>query len=182
MKKFPIIETKRLVLDEQVIGDTQAIFSMFSDSEVTEFYDLHFTKPSEAQELIESDAKRFLENKSLRWAIREKPSNHFIGSCGVNRFEESNDMAVIGYEFLKSAWGKGYASEAVKAVVEHVFSSQCPQFVNRIEAYVMLGNRASEVVLEKIGFQYEGTLRQHGKWKDSYHDLKVFSLLRSELA
>ena len=106
MKKFPIIETKRLVLDEQVLDDTQAIFAMFSDSDVTEFYDLDFTKLSEARELIENDAKRFNEHKSLRWAIREKPSNQFIGSCGVNRFEKSNDMAVIGYEVFKKCLGQ----------------------------------------------------------------------------
>ncbi|MDO6642174.1 MULTISPECIES: GNAT family N-acetyltransferase [unclassified Shewanella] len=180
MSNFPIIETKRLILNEQTVDDSKSIFAMFSDSDVTEFYDLHFSIESEAVELIENDTKRFQESKSVRWAIREKSTNNFIGSCGINRFEESNDIAVIGYEFIKDSWGKGYATEAVKSVVEYSFSKQCPKFVNRIEAYVMLGNRASEIVLERLGFKCDGTLRQHGKWKGSYHDLKVFSLLRSD--
>ncbi|TRX55006.1 GNAT family N-acetyltransferase [Thalassomonas sp. M1454] len=180
MSNFPIIETERLILNEQIIDDSKSIFAMFSDSDVTEFYDLHFTKEIEAVELIENDTKRFNERKSVRWAIREKSTNDFIGSCGINRFEDSNDIAVIGYEFIKSAWGKGYATETVKGVVDYSFSERCPKFINRIEAYVMLGNRASEIVLERLGFRCEGTLRQHGKWKGSYHDLKMFSLLRSD--
>ncbi|USD36177.1 GNAT family N-acetyltransferase [Ferrimonas sp. SCSIO 43195] len=180
MNNFPIVETERLILDEQSNDDAKAIFAMFSDSEVTEFYDLHFTSENEALELIENDNKSFREQKSVRWAIREKSTNEFVGSCGINRFEESNDVAVIGYELQKRSWGKGFAKEAVSKVVEYSFSNDCPRFINKIEAYVMLGNGASESVLEKLGFQCDGILRQHGKWKGSYHDLKVFSLLRSE--
>ncbi|NMP17722.1 GNAT family protein [Thalassotalea sp. Y01] len=180
MPKFPTLETPRLILNEQTIEDSESVFSMFSDEAVTEFYDLYFTSKDEAIALIEKDAERFIKSKTVRWAIREKDTSEFVGSCGINRFEESNDVAVIGYEFHKNSWGKGFATEAVSKVVDYCFSEQCPKYVNKIEAYVMLGNRASEVVLEKLGFQCDGILRQHGKWKGAYHDLKVFTLLRSD--
>ncbi|MEZ9370962.1 GNAT family N-acetyltransferase [Shewanella sp. 10N.286.51.B2] len=181
MNNFPIVETERLILNEQSVDDSESIFAMFSDSEVTEYYDLHFTTENEALELVKDDIESFNNQKSVRWAIREKSTSEFIGSCGINRFEESNDVAVIGYEFVKKSWGKGFAQEAVRKVIEFSFSSQCPKFVNKIEAYVMLGNGASESVLKKLGFQCDGVLRQHGKWKGSYHDLKVFSILRSDV-
>lgn len=177
---FPTLETERLVLKEQAIEDADAIYSMFSDEAVTEFYDLHFESKDQAHALINNDAERFKDDKCVRWVIYDKFTNAFIGSCGINRFEESNDVAVIGYELVKSAWGKGYATEAVKQVVEFAFSEQCPKFVNRVEAYVMLGNDASDVVLGKIGFKQDGVLRQLGKWKGAYHDLKLFSLLRCD--
>lgn len=180
MKDFPIIESERLLLNEQTNEDVQPIFEMFTDEAVTQFYDLHFSEKSEAIELIESDAKRFNELKTVRWAIREKQTGNFVGSCGINRFEHSMDVAVIGYEFLKAYWGQGFATEAITKVAEFSFSEQCPHYVNKIEAYVMLGNKTSEVVLEKLGFKCDGILRQHGKWKGAYHDLKVFSLLRSD--
>lgn len=180
MDTFPILETKRLILNEQKIGDTQAIFELFSDPYVTEFYDLSFSKESEAIDLINNDAKHFQEGKLIRWAIRDKVTKQFLGGCGINRFEQSNHLAVIGYELNRNSWGKGFATEAVRRVIEFAFSESCPQFVNRIEAYTMLGNRASEVVLEKLGFKCDGILRQHGYWKGGYHDLKVFSLLRTD--
>ena len=157
------------------------ILNMFSDPEVTEFYDLTLESESEAIELIKGDAERFANNKGVRWAIRDKSTNEFIGSCGINRFEESNHVAVIGYEFSKSAWGKGFATEAIAEIIQFTFSNDCPKHVNKIEAYVMLGNRGSEVVLEKHGFNCDGLLRSHGYWKNAYHDLKVYSLLRSEV-
>lgn len=181
MKRFPVLETPRLILNEQTLNDVQAIFELFSDPAVTEFYDLAFSQESEAIALIEDDAKHFQEHKLVRWAIRDKENLSFLGGCGINRFEESNHLAVIGYELSQDSWGKGIATEAVRKVVEFAFSKACPKFVNKIEAYTMIGNRASEVVLEKLGFKCDGVLREHGYWKGAYHDLKVYSLLRSEI-
>jgi len=182
MSKFPILETERLILNQQTLNDSRAILEMFSDPDVTEFYDLSFSTQNEAINLINNDLKQFIEGKGLRWAIREKSNNRFIGSCGINRFEQSNHVAVIGYEFSKNSWGKGFATEAIAILVEFIFSNNSPKHINKIEAYVMLGNHASEAVLKKHGFECDGTLRAHGYWKDSYHDLKVYSLLRSDVA
>lgn len=181
MNTFPTLQTTRLILDEQKLDDAKDIFTMFADPEVTKYYDLAFTDEAEATELIKDDAEHYLNGKSVRWAFRDKQSGAFIGSGGINRFEQSNHVAVIGYEFCKSAWGKGYATEAIAEMIEFIFSDACPKPVNKIEAYVMLGNDASDAVLKKHGFQCDGTLRQHGFWKGEYHDLKVFSLLRSDL-
>ncbi|WP_119969410.1 GNAT family N-acetyltransferase [Shewanella japonica] len=180
MSIFPIIETDRLVLNQQSIDDSKSILELFSDPEVTEFYDLSFATEKEAINLINADLAGFIEGKSVRWAIRDKETFKFIGGCGINHFEESNHVAVIGYEFKRNSWGKGYATESVRKVIEFTFSEKCPKHVNKIEAYVMIGNRASEVLLEKLGFKCDGILRQHGFWKGAYHDLKVFSLLRSD--
>jgi len=181
MKNFPTLKTSRLVLGEQTLEDVDSIFDLFTDHAVTEFYDLHFENKNQAVDLVNNDAKRFEEVKGIRWTIRNKFNNEYIGGCGINRFEESNDVAVIGYELSKNAWGKGYGTEAVKKMVEYIFSEHCPKFINKIEAYVMIGNTASEILLEKkLGFTCDGILRQHGKWRGGYHDLKVFSLLRSD--
>ena len=177
---FPLLESERLIFREQTLTDAENIFLMLSDPVVTEFYDLHVDSYQQAIDLITNDGERYQQGQCVRWVIHDKQTNKFIGSCGINRFETSNDVAVIGYELVSSVWGKGYATEAINKVVEFLFSEQCPQFVNRIEAYVMLGNMASDTVLNKTGFKYEGILRQLGKWKGNYHDLKLFSLLRSE--
>ncbi|WP_299495047.1 GNAT family protein [uncultured Shewanella sp.] len=107
-------------------------------------------------------------------------SLEYLGGCGVNHFEHDRYVAVIGYELCQGAWGKGIASEALKEVIDFLLSKTCLHRVNRIEAYVMQGNRASEAVLNKLGFFKEGVLRQHSYWKGNYHDLSLYALLRGD--
>ncbi|RTR31279.1 GNAT family N-acetyltransferase [Shewanella atlantica] len=185
MNRFPTLSSERLVLNETTADDAQAVFELFSDKRVTEYYDLDvFDSIGQALDLIEGDSRKALDNQMLRWAVREKSSEDYIGSyiggCGINRFEPDRHVAVIGYEFSRAFWGKGYATEAITSVIEFAFSSSCPSTVNRIEAYTMMGNLASESLLLKLGFKAEGILREHSFWKGRYHDLTLFSLLKKD--
>ncbi|WP_299790184.1 GNAT family protein [uncultured Shewanella sp.] len=185
MNDFPTLNTARLLLNETTTDDAQAVFELFSDKQVTEYYDLEvFDSIKQALDLIESDAKKTLDNRMLRWAVREKTSEgnigNYIGGCGINRFEPERHVAVIGYEFCRAYWGKGYATEAITSVIGFLFSNACPSKVNRIEAYTMMGNLASESLLLKLGFRVEGVLREHSYWKGRYHDLTLFSLLKKD--
>ena len=89
--------------------------------------------------------------------------------------------AVIGYDLLPSFWGKGYTSEAVIKIVDVAFLGELPCGVlNRIQGDTVPGNGASESLLLKVGFQEEGIRRQSGYWKNKFHDLKCFGLIKSE--
>ena len=100
MKQFPTLYTKRLILNEVLLDDSNAIFEMFSDPEVVEFYDFEvFKREQEAITLIENDSHKFEQSKMIRWAIREKSTGELIGGCGVNRFELHNHVAIISHEF-----------------------------------------------------------------------------------
>ena len=77
--------------------------------------------------------------------------------------------------------GNGYATEALKAIIKHGFSGLLPcDELNRIQGDTIPGNNASEAVLLKLGFKEEGLLRESGYWKDQFHDLKCFGLIRSD--
>ncbi len=89
--------------------------------------------------------------------------------------------AVIGYDLLPSYWGKGLATEAVNQIVKEAFLGKLPcGKLNRIQADTIPGNIGSESVLLKIGFKEEGLRRQCGYWKNQFHDLKCFGLIRCE--
>jgi ribosomal-protein-alanine N-acetyltransferase len=85
----------------------------------------------------------------------------------------------IGYWVGKRYWGKGYAQKAVPLFVRHLFLS-FPS-LTRIQAFTKSGNLTSQRVLEKSGFTEEGTLREYIKKKDTYHDAKIYGVLRSEV-
>ena len=68
-------------------------------------------------------------------------------------------------------------TEALRAVVDHghqVFR------LNRIEAWTLPGNAASDRVLEKAGFRYEDTLRQKARFKGRYHDFRMFGRIATD--
>jgi len=184
-KLFPILTSSRLILDETKPADAKDIFEVFSDKDVVKFYDFDvFNHQSEANELINDDLQKYQNDTHLRWAVRDKFSYEFLGSIGI-KFNDENQSATIGYEFKKSTWGKGIATDALEQVIHFLFhekllKNHTDKKINRIEAYTMQGNLASEKVLTKLGFLKEGLLRQHGYWKSQFHDLNIFSILKSD--
>ena len=182
MLKFPELVTPRLNLTMLVNEDASAIFELFSNDSVIEYYDLEaFNELSQAANLISFFESRFNEKTGIRWAIRLKESNQLIGTCGFNTWNPKMKNAVVGYDLLPKFWGKGYTTEAVHRIIKSAFLGDLPcGKLNRIQGDTVPGNNASESVLLKIGFKEEGIRRQSGYWKDQFHDLKCFGLIKSE--
>lgn len=180
--QFPILTTRRLVLEDLRPEDADALFLHFSDPEVVKYYDLDaFTDMGQADSLINLFSRRFAENLGIRWAIRLRENREFVGTCGFNSWNTRMRSAVIGYDISRNYWGRGYATEALKAIISHGFSGHLPcNALNRIQGDTIPGNNASEAVLLKLGFKEEGLLRESGFWKGRFHDLKCYGLIRSE--
>ncbi len=172
--EFPILETERLILREIVSSDANALFELFSQEEVTRYYDLYpYETVAEAEAIIDFFADSFDSERGIRWGIARKEDNQLIGTCGyvsLRRFRGE-----IGYELNPNYWRHGYMSEAVQAIVNYGFN---PLLLNRTEALVMTKNHASAGLLTKLGFQEEGTLRQYDYFKGAFHDMRIFSVLK----
>jgi ribosomal-protein-alanine N-acetyltransferase len=179
---FPVLETNRLRLDKLTSADSNSLFDLFSNNSVVEYYDLEaFTERSQAINLIAFFNDRFKDNSGIRWAIRLKKTNQLIGTCGFNTWSYKMKNTVIGYDLLPNFWGNGFTTEAVNRIVKSAFSGELPcGELNRIQGDTVLGNSASEALLLKVGFKEEGIRRQSGYWKNQFHDLKCFGLIKSE--
>ena len=81
------------------------------------------------------------------------------------------------YELARELWGKGIATEAVRAVLGYGLGTLG---LNRIGAYCWDGNVASQRVMEKAGMHHEGTPRQIRFAKGAYRDLRYYSMLAGE--
>jgi RimJ/RimL family protein N-acetyltransferase len=158
MKKAPErLATDRLVLRRPRAKDADAIFARYaSDPEVTRFLGWR-THRSVA------DTKAFLGFSDAEWGrwpcgpylLRARHDDTLLGSTGL-AFETSY-RAATGYVLAKDAWGKGYATEALQAVVGVARSVG----VRRLYAICHTEHPASRRVLEKNGFLCEGTLRRY---------------------
>ena len=101
-----------------------------------------------------------------------------VGSIGVFRCENIHfRTAEMGYYIGEPYWGKGIMTEAVKQVCDYVFQKSD---IIRIYAEPFAYNTASCRVLEKAGFQYEGTLRNNAVKNGKVIDMKMYSLLKEE--
>ena len=180
LSSFPQLETERLLLRETRLQDAEAIFAVFSDPGVTQFQDLDtFTSIEEAMSttgyayaVIERRAKRFERGDAIRWGIARKQDNVVIGSCGFTWNPQEN-AAEIGYELANTFWRQGIMTEAVRTILQFGFEKMGLRFVL---AQVMLDNIASKKLLEKLGFQSQGVLKQCGFFKGQFHDLEQFVL------
>ncbi len=131
----------------------------------------------------EQDGKDFIsamlsadENETFAFAITV--DNTVIGSIGVFRQENIHrQTAELGYYIAEEYWGKGIMTEAVRQICECVFSESD---IIRIYAEPFAYNMASCRVLEKEGFQYEGTLRSNAVKNGKVLDMKMYSLLKEE--
>ncbi len=180
MDGIPTIETERLTLRALTPADSPEIFALFGSADVTRHYDLAtFETMDQAESFVRTMADRFDSGLGIRWGITLRGDNKVRGTCGVV-WRPHNHSAVLGYDLHPDHWGQGYATEAVRGILDAAFDSLAPFVLNRVEAFTYPENRASSAVLRKLDFKEEGLLRQWGFWKDSYHDLVCHSLLRAD--
>ncbi|MEL7241931.1 MAG: GNAT family N-acetyltransferase [Cyanobacteria bacterium J06573_2] len=174
---FPYLETKRLLLRDTTIKDAEAVFTVFSDSKVTQFHDIDtLTRIDDAITIIKRRKQGFESGRGIRWGIALKEDNYLIGSCGFTWIQELN-AAEVGYELASQFWQQGIMSEALNAILKYGFESKGLEF---IIAEIMLNNLASRKLLQKLGFQSQKVLEKHGFWKGEYHDLERFILTEDE--
>lgn len=89
----------------------------------------------------------------------------------------ASGRAELGYWITPDEWGNGYATEAVTLLVEHAFDRRR---LHKLHAHVNGANDGSKRVLEKTGFELEGTFRRDVFVDGSYHDRYRFGLLADE--
>ena len=175
---FPILSTKRLKLRAIAPHDAAAFRTLMSIPDVTRYANWP-ENPTEdqANEWTRNLSDLFPSGRGCAWAIEERSSGAFIGAVHYNYFYRDWKLGGIGYEIHPDYWGRGLTTEALRAVVAygHGFFA-----LNRIEAWTLPGNAASDRVLEKAGFQFEGVFRQKGFFKGAFHDFRMFGRVASD--
>ncbi|KAM0992237.1 hypothetical protein ACFX13_010684 [Malus domestica] len=92
---------------------------------------------------------------------------------------DDRHKADMGYALAARCWGQGITTKAVKIALSQVFKDY-PDLV-RLQSFVAVENKASQRVLEKVGFQREGVLRKYLYLKGDIKDMVVYSFLSSDL-
>ncbi len=153
------IETARLILRRPRPSDAQAVFDRYAaDPAVTRYlsWPAHRSVADTLAFLSWSDEEwqRWPSGPYLVLARRGGPAR-LLGSTGLKY--KSPTRAETGYVFARDAWGQGFATEALEAMVELARRTG----VERLEAICHVDHQVSANVLEKCGFQQEEVRREH---------------------
>ena len=176
---LPRLETERLLLRKPVQKDAKDIYRYASDEQVARYvlWEPHKTV-ADTRNYIRYIRALYHRGLPASWAVTLRESGQVIGTIGFMWYSDANSAAEIGYSFSKAHWNMGYATEALRAVIDSVFRT-LP--VNRLEAQHDVRNPASGRVMEKCGMRKEGVLRQRIKNKGEFVDVALWSFLRTDL-
>ena len=146
-----IIETTRLVLRTFTVADASLIYQLNLDPAITLYTGDPIRDLQHAEQVLEQTIiPQYILYNHGRWAVHTKPELEFIGWCGLKARPERKEID-LGYRFMKTAWGKGYATEAAYACLNYGFEKLT---IQRIIGRAMPQNIASIRVLEKCGMQF----------------------------
>ena len=171
------LETERLRIREFKQSDLDAVYEYSGDSDVVRYMPFGPNTLEQAQGFLERVmANQYEENRvNYEMAVILKENNVLIGGCRINKVDKIK--AHIGYIFNKKHWGKGYATEVTRALVDFGFKELG---VHRIYATTDVDNIASKRVLEKAGMVLEGRLREDMIIHDRYRDSLILGILKPE--
>lgn len=163
-----MLQSPRLILREIQLADAEDLFEMDSDAAVHRFIENKpVTKIEEIHQVVEILQKQYKENGIARWAVEDKISGECLGWCGLKFFREPlnghANFYELGYRFKQKHWGKGYATESARAVLEYAFKN-LP--IDTIYAITHPENVNSKNVLFKLGFRYVETFNYDGDATD----------------
>jgi len=176
--RLPSLETADLVLRKPVMKDAADIFRYASDEEVARYvlWEPH-RSIGETRRFVRDLRRRIHAGYPSSWAVALRSTGTVIGTVGFVSWSPVNRYAELGYSFSRSFWNRGYATQALQAVIDAVFRS-LP--VNRLEAQHDVRNPASGRVMQKCGLRQEGILRGRVLNKGEYVDTVLYAILRSD--
>jgi RimJ/RimL family protein N-acetyltransferase len=177
------LETERLALRRFTVNDVDNLVELDSDPGVMHF--INGGRPTPRSEIERETLPAFLDYYQRFagygfWAAVEKSTGRFVGWFHFRPAKDADpDEVELGYRLVKSAWGKGYATEGSQALIDKGFAELG---VRRVVAYTMVVNIASRRVMEKAGLRLVRTF--HQPWPDYIEGEEKgdveYALLRSE--
>ena len=178
MPERPTLRTARLVLRPFALSDADEVQRLAGDERIaaTTLNVPHPYEDGMAEAWISTHQPQFDAGKLRNFAITLADSGELVGAIGL-AIDPDTQIGELGYWVGVPHWGKGYCTEAARAVVQHGFSVG----LQRIHAHYMASNLASGRVMEKVGMTREGKLRQHVVKRGVRHDIVWFGMLADEL-
>lgn len=173
------VDSERLLLRPFIYSDVKDMLDYWiSDPAIQSMYsEPVYSTHEEVRALLDKYIGSYIKLDYYRWAIIEKKSQICIGQIAIFLVDNVNHFCEIEYCIGSKFHRKGYASEAVNSILAICFNSI--RF-HKVQVCHKEGNSASQGVIRKCGFTYEGTLRDFFFSEGKYVDRLYYSMLENE--
>lgn len=175
---IPTLSTDRLILRKMQVNDSADMHEYAKLETVTRYLTWFCHKNEEyTRDYLKFIANRYNTGDFYDWAVVCRENNKMIGTCGFTKFDFRSNKGEIGYVLNPLYWGRGYAVEAAREVMDFGFKNLN---LHRIEAKFILGNSASLTVMKKLGMTFEGYARDEQYIKGQYKTIGTCAILCDE--
>lgn len=178
--QFPILKSQDFILKKVEDGHLDEVFEIYNNDNVFKYCGIIPKHNKDTvKNMIGHFERDYNKRTRVKWGIfANSEPEQLLGIIEAIDFNQKVNSMTIGYYLSESHWGKGIATEAVKILVDFLFTDAN---INRIQAEVMPLNENSKKVLLKNGFIKEGTLRQATIWGGKgVIDLEIYGILKED--
>lgn len=176
--RLPTLTAERIALRWVEERDEPALYDVFSDPQGMRYWSTPpWTRQEEAAEYVRAIHEYFRHQTLFQWGIARRSDDLLIGTCTLVAFDEQSRRAEIGYILGRDHWGQGYMGEALTRLFRYAFGELD---LRRLEADTDVRNEGSIRILERLGFQREGRLRERWEVAGEIQDSYFYGLLRRE--
>lgn len=177
--QFEELNTPRLHLRRIRLEDAENYYERLGSSkEVTKYmlFQPH-REISDSIASIEKNLRRYETGRNYRWVIARKETDELMGVIDLLGFNEETSTCSFAYMLGEDFWGRGYGTEALKAVFSFAFEKM---EMERIEADHFAENTASGAVMRKVGMEYVGTILKKYEKDGIFHDAPQYAITRTQ--
>jgi [ribosomal protein S5]-alanine N-acetyltransferase len=155
----PILQSSRLYFRQFTVEDAPLILALNTPNVLKYIHERIPDGIEDAKQIIQNIIIPQYELYNLgRFAVHVKEDDRFIGWCGLKYLKEENEID-LGYRFMENEWGKGFATESAKTILNLGFVERK---LKTIIGRAHIDNIASQKVLQKLGLQYEKDTVEEG--------------------
>ncbi|HSS40026.1 MAG TPA: GNAT family protein [Polyangia bacterium] len=180
---MPALAGGRIVLRPVDDADAPSILTIFGDPEVVRYWSSPpLPDLRAAGAFLDEMQEDFFRRRSFHWGIAEAQSGSseagpLIGTCSLGALSFRHRRAEVGFVLRRDRWGQGLAADALAVLFGFCFGRLG---LHRLEADVDPENARSLRLLEKLGFQREGRLRERWQTQGVPRDGIFLGLLRPD--
>jgi [ribosomal protein S5]-alanine N-acetyltransferase len=173
--RLPALLGRRLLLREPTPADAERLYAYTSDREVTRF--LAFDPPGSIDDTRQFIARAEVlrqQDREYVFTIADRGTDEPLGVTGLRHIDPELGTAEVGSWVRRESWGQGVNTEAKGLLLEYAFG---PLRLHRIEARIAVDNLRSRRAFEKLGAQWEGTLRESLRKDGVWLDQALYAIL-----
>ncbi|TLD71726.1 GNAT family N-acetyltransferase [Phragmitibacter flavus] len=150
------IETERLILRPFSWEDIDDEFSIVGDSETMSFYAKPYTR-DEVAKIVSKNIRTFKDSGYGLFSVIEKETGSYVGDCGITlQIIDGEEELEVGFRIRKECWGRGFAPEAARAMIQYGFEKLK---LEKLYSYMAKDHHQSRRTAEKAGMTLEKEYR-----------------------